>query len=115
MSDLIAGHLGDPDDPRIPPRSFRRITNAVFDSESVHESLNREVSFRGIREQGGANISEVTVETHAVDGHEVDCVVQIIYRDGLFKAASVARDGKDVNFPRLGDALHYIVFPLDDF
>lgn len=111
MSELLAGYFGDPDDPDIPSRSFRLIMNAVFDSDMIHESVDRDVFFRAIRDTSGVNVSEVHIQTHTVDGRQVDREVRVVYRNGLFKSASVKAHGEEVAVHRLSDALNHIYLP----
>lgn len=111
MSDgeLLAGYFGEPDDPIFPSRSFKRIMEAIFDAECLHKSMNREIFFRSIREDGGVNVSEIAVKTHTLDGRQVDCEVRIVYRGGLFKSAIASQDRHETELTRLVDALDYIL------
>jgi len=114
MSELLAGYFGEPDEVEIPLRSFRLITNAVFDSDSIHDNLNREVSFRAIRDTAGVNVSEVYVHTHTVDGRQVDREVRVVYRKGLFKSAAVKAFGEEIEVRRLSEALAHIYLSAVD-
>ena len=108
MTESLAGYSGESAEVEIPARSFRLITNAVFDSDSLHANLNREVSFRAIRTTNDVNISEVFVHTHTVDGRQVDREVRVVYRNGLFKSAKVRSFGEEMDVNRLSDALAHI-------
>ena len=69
---------------RVPSRSLSRIYAAVFNSEDSLE-VDRDMSFNSV-EGGGVNISKVVVD---ITGRDFDEVVEITYRNGRFKRATI--------------------------
>lgn len=109
MAELLAGYFGEPADFVIPGFSFRRIVNAVFDSDETHTDIVRDVSFRAICDPQGVNVSEVVVTTHELDGRQIDREVRLVYRGGRYKSGTVTIDGAVTKVHRLSDGLRHIL------
>jgi len=109
MTKVIGGFIGEADVVEVPARSMARIMRTVFDLDERQTGFERQVSFRAIRDVSNVNVSEVTIATVGLDGRQTDQEVRVVYRDGLFRRATIAHHGREHSVPRLSDALGHLL------
>jgi hypothetical protein len=110
-STALAGYIGYPDAIHVPPRSMKRIQNAIFDSEQRHNEIDRLIEFQAIETMGKDNITQVTVTSRSVDGRPIGEITCIVYRNGRFKKATCAYGSGPAVDLTLGAAIKRILTP----
>lgn len=108
MTESIAGRVGERDEVRIPEISLWKMLRRVYDFDERHADLDRHIKFNAIRDEGGINVSEAVINTVTLNGVQVDEEVRVIYRNGLFRRATIQADGETVTLHRLSAVLRHL-------
>lgn len=112
-STALAGYIGEPAELAIPPRSMKRIQQAIFDTQDRYSLVIRTIEFRAILTPTGVNVSQASVLTDQVNSRYPRERISIVYRNGRFARAMAEYDDGTVVEHTLSAAIGRISNPVE--